>query len=147
MTLVRFNPLRDLVNIQSEMNRLFDDFYVRGSENVEPSTVWSPMVDISESDNEIVVVAELPGLQKEDVKIALQDNVLSLEGDKKQETVDKGKCYHRLERCYGKFQRSFVLPTAVKGDKVKAAYKDGILTITLPKAEEAKPKQIDISVQ
>lgn len=146
MTLVRWSPLRDLVGIQSEMNRLFDDFFVRSSENADQPTVWSPMVDISENDNEIVVVAELPGLQKDDVKIALQDNVLSLEGEKKHEAEVKNKCYHRLERGYGKFQRSFVLPASVKGDQVKASYKDGVLSIRLPKAEEAKPRQIDVTV-
>lgn len=147
MTLVRWSPLRDLVGMQSEMNRLFDDFFTRSSENVDQPNVWSPMVDISESNNEVLVIAELPGLQKEDVKINLQDNVLSLEGEKTQETEEKGKCFHRLERGYGKFERSFVLPTAVKSDKVKASFKDGVLEIKLPKADEAKPRQIDISVQ
>ena len=147
MTIVRWSPLRDLVNMQSEMNRLFDDFYVQSSESSDQPAVWGPVVDISENDNEIMVIAELPGLQKEDVKINLQDNVLSLEGEKKQEAEEKGKCFHRVERGYGKFQRSFVLPASVKGNNVKANFKDGILVITLPKTDEAKPKQIDISVQ
>jgi len=146
MTLIRWSPLRDLVGIQSEMNRIVDNFF-SNSEHPDQSGTWVPMVDISETDNEIVVSAELPGLQKEDVKIAIQDNVLSLEGEKKQETKEKGKNYYRLERDYGKFQRSFVLPSAVKTDKVKAVFQDGILNITLPKADEAKPKQIAISVQ
>ncbi len=147
MTIVRWNPLRDLAGMQSEMNRLFDEFFTHGSENVDQPTVWSPMVDISETDDEIVLHAELPGLQKGDVSISLQDNVLSLEGEKKSTEEDREKSYYRLERSYGKFQRSFVLPAAVQGDKVKAKFKDGVLKVVLPKAEEAKPKQIDVAVE
>jgi len=147
MTLIRLSPLRDLVSMQTEMNRLFDDFFARSTENPDHSQVWNPMVDISETESEIRLVAELPGLTKDQIKISVQENVLTLEGEKIQEQEEKGKCYHRVERGHGKFQRSFVLPTAVKGDQIGAKFKDGILTVSLPKAEEAKPKQIQISVK
>ena len=147
MTLIRLSPLRELMGMQTEMNRLFDDFFTRSTESPDHPLIWNPSVDISETENEVVMVAELPGMERKDIKINLQDNVLTLEGEKKQESEEKGKSYHRLERAYGKFQRSFVLPTAVKSDAIKAKLKDGVLTVTLSKAEEAKPKQIDISVQ
>ena len=148
MTLVRFSPSRDLVGYQDEMNRLFSDFLSHSSErSEEDSVLWNPSVDISETDADITVTAECPGLTKDDVKISLQDNVLTLKGEKKVEKEEKKKNYHRLERTFGQFQRSFVLPTTVQSAKVNASFKDGVLTITLPKVEEAKPKEIAISVK
>jgi len=131
-----------MVSIQDEMNRVFDGFFGRFPSRFD--TEWSPNVDISETKDDFVVKAEVPGMEKEDVKITLQDNVLTLKGEKKQEKED-ATCY-RMERSYGSFVRSFSLPTVIRADKIKASYKDGILNITLPKAEEVKPKQIPIEV-
>jgi len=148
MAITRWKPFRDLVSIQDEMNRLFDDFFGRPitrPEWTEPA--WCPCVDVSETKDDVIINTEIPGMSKDDVKVSIQDNVLTLSGEKKQEKEEKDSNYHRLERSYGSFSRSFTLPTTVQPDKVKAAYKDGILRITLPKSEEVKPKQIPITVE
>jgi len=147
MTLVRWSPFRDLVGYQEEMNRLFNDFISRSTDRPEEGTIlWNPVVDIAETENDITVTAEFPGMTRGDIKISLQDNVLSFKGEKKQEKEDTKTNYHRIERAFGAFQRSFVLPTTVDAGRVNATMKDGVLTITLPKAEEAKPKEIAIAV-
>jgi HSP20 family protein len=156
MSLIRWNPTRelttwpsDLWNIQREINRMFDNFF-RGGMQDDGSfglSYWTPAVDIAEHDNEFVVKVELPGVSKDDVKITLESNILTIRGEKKQEKETKEENYHRLERSYGSFQRSFTLPSTVRSEKIDAVYKDGVLTITLPKAEEAKPKQIEVKVK
>jgi len=155
MSLVRWNPARelatwpsDLFGIQREMNRMFNNFF-RGDARDEDSALssWTPAVDISEHDSEFVVKVEVPGVNKDDVKITLESNILTIRGEKKHEKETKEENYHRVERSYGSFQRSFTLPTTVKSDKIDAVYKDGILTVSLPKAEEAKPKQIEVKVK
>ena len=108
---------------------------------------WIPAVDVVEEQNIYVVKVELPGVSKDDVKITLESNILTIRGEKKAENEVKEKNYHRTERSYGSFQRSFTLPTTVKIDKIDAIYEDGILTVSLPKAEEAKPKQIEVKVK
>jgi HSP20 family protein len=149
MSLIRWRPTRDLLSIRDEMNRLFDNFFTglperrRGLLEGE----WAPSVDIAETDNEVVVTAELPGIKQDDVDITITDDVLTLKGEKKEEKEVKEKNYHRIERSYGSFQRSISLPAGVQADKAKATYKDGVLHITVPKAEEAKPKQIKIDVE
>ncbi len=153
MALVRFKPereisawtpFRDLVNMQREVGHLFDSLFadVDGRGNFVAS--WSPRADVIENNEAYVIKAELPGVNKNDVKITLHENVLTIKGEKKQEKEENGKNFHRVERSYGSFERSFTLPAEVKNDKIDAAYKDGILTITLPKAEEAKPKEIEV---
>jgi HSP20 family protein len=102
---------------------------------------------VSETKDNLVINTEIPGMSKDDVNVSVKDNVLTLSGEKKQEKEEKDADYHRIERSYGSFSRSFTLPTSVQPDKVKAAYKDGILRITLPKSEEVKPKQIPITVE
>jgi HSP20 family protein len=154
MSLIRWNPARDLAtfpsdifNMQREMNKMFDSFF-HGVD--EPSLLngnWMPAVDVAEEDNEYVVKIELPGVNKDDVKITLESNILTIRGEKKAEKETKERNYHRMERSYGSFQRSFTLPTTVKNDKIDAEYRDGILSITLPKAEEAKPKHIEVKVK
>lgn len=153
MSLIRWNPTRDLdsfpsdmFSLQKEMNRMFDSFF-RGVD--EPSLLngtWIPAVDVSEEQEVYVVKVELPGVSKDDVKITLESNILTIRGEKKAESEVKEKNYHRAERSYGSFQRSFTLPSTVKNDKIDAVYKDGILTVSLPKAEESKPKQIEVRV-
>jgi HSP20 family protein len=148
MAIVRWRPFRDMMSIQDEMNKLFDDFLGRPLMRTEWSEgVWNPSVDISETKDNVIIKAEIPGLSKEDVKISMQDNMLTLTGEKKQEKEEKEANYHRVERSYGAFSRSFALPTSVKSDKIKATYKDGVLFITLPKTEEVKPKEIPISIE
>ncbi len=155
MALVRWNPVRDLLPIpsdiltmQREINRMFDSFFQGGTaDDSFGLSSWSPAVDIAEHDNEFVVKVELPGVDKNDVKITMQDNVLTVRGEKKQEKESKDSSYHRIERSYGSFQRSFTLPAPVRSDKIDAVFKDGMLTVSLPKSEEAKPKQIDVKVQ
>jgi HSP20 family protein len=107
---------------------------------------WSPLVDISEDDKEYVVKAELPEMKKEEIKISVHDDVLSITGERKYEKEEKGKKYHRVERSYGSFMRSFTLPEDADGSKVHAEYKDGVLTVSLPKSEKAKPKSIEVKI-
>ncbi|NIN01098.1 MAG: Hsp20 family protein [candidate division Zixibacteria bacterium] len=148
MAITRWRPFRDLVSIQDEMNRLFDDFFGRPLVKTEwTEGVWTPSVDVSEDKHNVVIKAEMPGMTKDDVRISVQDNVLTLKGEKKQEKEEKDKNYHRIERSYGSFCRSFQLPTTVKTDKIKASYKDGVLSVTLPKTEEVKPKEIPINIE
>ena len=149
MTLVRWRPTRDLVNVHDAMDRLFSDFFGTGLDRGDKvlGTVWNPYVDIAETDDEIMVSAELPGIGKDDVKISLHDNTLILRGEKKQQNQEKKENYHRVERSYGAFQRSISLPAATESNKIKAKFKDGVLRITLPKKEEAKLKEIPISVE
>ena len=151
MSLMRWRPTRDLVGIREEMNRLFDDFFTgwpwpeRRKGLLEGE--WAPSIDVAETDEEVVVTAELPGIKQDDVDITIIDDVLMLKGEKKEEKEVKEKNYHRIERSYGSFQRSVRLPTGVQADKAKAKYKDGVLQVTIPKVEEAKPKQIKINVE
>ena len=148
MAITRWRPFRDLISIQDEMNKLFDDFFgQRPARGEWTEGVWSPSVDVSEDKDNVIIKAEMPGMKKEDVKISIQDNVLTLKGEKRQEKEEKDKNYHRIERSYGSFCRSFQLPTSVKTDKIKANYKDGVLNISLPKTEEVKPKEIPIIVE
>jgi HSP20 family protein len=132
-----------------QINRLFDGFFHGGTQADGDLGLshWTPAVDIAERDDEYLVKVELPGVEKEDVKITLESNILTIRGEKKAEKEETGKEYHRMERACGSFQRSFTLPTTVKGDRIDALYKDGILTIRLPKAEEAKSKQIEVKVK
>ncbi len=155
MSLIRWNPTRELTSwpseltgFQREMNRLFDNFLRPGWQDSDTAlSVWSPAVDIAEHEDEYRVNVELPGVEKNDVSITLESNILTIRGTKKQEKEEKGREYHRVERTYGSFHRSFTLPTTVKADKINATFRDGILSVTLPKAEEAKPKQIEVKVQ
>jgi HSP20 family protein len=156
MTLIRWNPTRDLdrwpsdfFGIQRDINRMFDNFMrggVQADESLDAS-YWTPAVDIAEQESAYEVKMELPGVNKEDVTISLESNILTIKGEKKQEKEEKSKNLHRVERSYGSFQRSFTLPTSVKGEKIDAVFNDGVLSITLPKVEEAKPKQIEVRVK
>jgi HSP20 family protein len=107
---------------------------------------WAPSVDISETESEYQIKAEIPDVKKEDVKVTLEDGVLTIQGERKHEKEEKGKKYHRIERSYGSFVRTFSLPDVIDDDKVKAEFKDGVLNLHLPKSEKAKPKAIDVKV-
>jgi HSP20 family protein len=151
MAIVRFEPFRDLLGLQDRMNRLFDESYrgvARGTSDDEWALggSWAPSVDIYEQGTDIVLKAELPGVDPKDVDIRLENNVLSLRGQRKLDQEVKRESYHRVERAYGTFSRSFTLPSVVDQASIKAEFKDGLLQMTLPKREEAKPKQIQINV-
>ena len=109
-------------------------------------TTWAPRVDITEDDKEYVINAELPGVKKEDVKVSIENGVLSISGERKTEKEEKGKKYHRVEQTYGTFMRSFTLPEGSSGEKISAEFRDGILKVRLPKGEEAKAKAVEIKV-
>ena len=146
MAVVRWDPFRDLNALQDRMNRLFDDTG-RTWRTGEPAatTTWSPAVDIFETQGEIVVKAELPGMDRNDITLNLEKNVLTLKGERKFEKETKEDNYHRIERSYGGFSRAFSIPATVDEEKIKAEYKDGVLKIVLPKKEQVKPKQIRIA--
>jgi HSP20 family protein len=145
MAITRWDPFRDLSLLQDRMNRLFDDAG-RGWRADEPAatTTWSPAVDIYETENEIMVQAELPGVDRKDITLNLENNVLTLKGERRFEKETKQENYHRIERSYGAFSRAFSIPAIVDEEKIRADYKDGILKIALPKKEQVKPKQIKI---
>jgi HSP20 family protein len=145
MAHVRCRSMRDIFGIQDEISRMFEDFAGR-QDDVELSRM-TPAADIVENKESFVVKAELPGIKKEDIKIALQNNLLTISGEKKKEVETKDQTVHHLERSYGAFYRTFELPVMVNQSKIKAEFVDGILTVELPKAEEAKPKEISISVK
>ncbi len=150
MAIVRWDPFRDLMTIQERMNRLFDQTLSKtrteDEEGLTAST-WSPAVDIYETADSIVLKAELPGLSRENIDIQVRDNTLTLKGERRFEREVKDENYLRIERSYGAFQRGFSLPAVIQQDKIKATFKDGVLEVNLPKAEEAKPKQVKIEVK
>lgn len=147
MAIVRWEPFRDLVTTQDGFNRLFNETFSRFFDDGESgSRGWAPAVDIYETDQDVVLKAELPGVDPKDVEIRVEDGTLYLKGQRKFENEVKEENYHRVERSYGSFTRSFALPSSVNSEKAKAEYKDGLLTLTLPKREEAKPKTIQINV-
>ena len=143
MALIRWQP-RESFAIQREIDDLVSKFW--GDVDTWHGTGWHPRVDVAESDHEFTVTAELPGLNKEDIKVTLEDNVLTIEGERKREDERKDKQFFRRERFYGAFKRAFKLGTEVQADNIAANYKDGILTLTLPKFEAAKPRQIEVAV-
>ena len=147
MAIVRWEPFRDLLADQKEFDRLFREAFASGFGEGEISTrPWAPPVDIFENENNIVLKAELPGVDPKDVEVRVEDNTLYLKGERKFEKETEEENYHRIERSYGSFARSFSLPSSIDAEKVGADYKDGLLTLTLPKREEAKPKTIKINV-
>jgi HSP20 family protein len=146
MALIRWDPFRDLLTLQDRMNRLFEDSVTRGKVYEESLTsgIWSPPVDIYETGDVIVMKAELAGLNKSDVSIEIKESTLILRGERKFEKDIKEENYHRIERSYGSFSRTFSLPQTVDSSKVTATFKDGLLEIVIPKIKEARPKQIEI---
>lgn len=144
----RWDPFKELEDMERRLATWFGRPLRRREGEKEALTVaeWSPLVDIEESEKEYLIKAELPEVKKEDVKISVQEDVLTISGERKSEKEEKGKKYHRVERCYGSFARSFTLPEDADGTKVSAEYKDGVLRIHLPKSEKAKPKAIEVKV-
>jgi HSP20 family protein len=147
MNLVKWNPLGELEDMQARLNRFFNDVpSIRPREDAFSFTDWVPAVDVQETDTEYLIKADLPEVKKDDVKVELLDGVLTLEGERRQEKEEKGKKFHKVERAYGSFVRRFVLPSEVDGTKVQAEFKDGVLTVRLPKTATAKPKAIEVRV-
>jgi len=148
MTLTRWDPFRDLVNLQERMNRLFEDSMSRSktTDQEMPMGAWTPPVDIFEEPDVIRLVAEVPGVKPEDVKISVEGNLLTIEGIKQQVAEEKAEKVHRYERTYGAFERTFTLAASIDSNKIKATYNLGVLTVTLPKAETAKPYLIKVEV-
>jgi HSP20 family protein len=145
MAIVRWQPFRDLVATQDRFNRLFNESFSRFFDNEGAAAqAWTPAVDIYETDRDLTLKAELPGVDPKDVEARVEDGTLYLKGERKLEKETKEKNYHRVERAYGSFMRSFELPSSVDADKVSAEFKDGVLTLTMPKKEEAKPKTVKI---
>ena len=146
MTLVRYRPVRDLFNFRDDMNRLFDGFTHDFPVQRERFGTYAPDIDVRETDNEILVNVEIAGMDEKDLKVSVRENILTLKGEKKQEEETEGTTYRINERCYGQFERTITLPTNIKTDAITAHYKNGILAVTLPKAEEVKPREITVKV-
>jgi HSP20 family protein len=147
MAIIRWTPFQDLATVQDRMNRLFHEFHSRQEDDVMTRGAWVPPVDIFESGNkELVIKAELPAMTREEIDVTVENQTLSIRGEKKFNQEVKDEQYHRVERTYGAFSRSFTLPLTVDVTKVAAEYKDGVLTVTLPLREEAKPKHIKVEV-
>ena len=144
-TLTRWEPFRGVVTLQDHINRLFEDLVGRGGEE-SSMAAWSPAVDVYETEHELVVKADLPEVDPKDLDIRVENNVLTIRGERKFEKKVNEDNYLRAERAYGSFSRSFSLANSVNAEAIKADYHNGVLTLTLPKREEAKPKQITVNV-
>ena len=145
MAIVRWKPMRDLIDLGDEMDRMFQGF--PGDNLNRDGGMFMPPVDMVENDDNFVVSVELPGLKKDEIKMTMQNNQLTISGNKKHEFESKEDTVHRVERSYGSFCRSISLSSTVDSSAIKASYDSGVLKITLPKAEEAKPKEIAIEVK
>lgn len=148
-TITRWDPFKELEDLQTRLSTMFGRSPVRkegGKEEAMTIAEWAPLVDISEDEKEYLIKAELPEVKKEDVKVAVQDDVLTLSGERTLEKEEKGKKWHRVERAYGSFSRSFTLPEDADPTKVNAEFKDGVLNVHLAKSEKAKPKSIEVKV-
>jgi len=133
--------------LRSEMDRLFDDFFgVTPARRENAQALWAPPVDVREDKDNYIIEAELPGMSKDQIHLELENNVLSIKGERNFERKEEGENYHLMERSYGSFYRSFSLPKNVDGEQIGAEYKDGVLRVTLPKKEEVKPKKVEINL-
>jgi len=153
MSIIRWNPTRELLNIEREFNKLFNSFGKRlgmgeaGSPDEYENAVWVPLTDIKEDKEKYFLMLDLPGVSKEEVKVGFSNGQLSVSGERKQEKESKDSKFHRVERAFGRYYRSFTLPQKIKEDKIEAEFEDGQLKITVPKAEEAKPKELEIKIK
>ncbi len=149
MAIMRWvDPFRELSAIHERMNQLFDETFLptRGSEAAPAAAMWSPAVDIYESGDDIVVKAEIPGIDRDEVAVEIKDGILTLRGERKFEKEEKEENYHRIERSYGTFVRSFALPSSVDPEKIQAALKEGVLEVRIGKREQAKPRKVTVAV-
>jgi HSP20 family protein len=146
MQLTKWDPLREMEDIFDRYNRALS-WPRRGSKDIMATEDWAPRVDIVETDNDFNIKAEIPEVKKEDVKVSVDNGVLTIKGERKQEKEEKNKKFHRIERSYGSFARSFVLPENVDANKIDASFKDGMLNLSIPKTKEVKPKAIDVKIK
>ena len=149
--LTRWNPFREMEDMQRRMSSLFDwSAFRRGNLTNDEESItmaeWAPLVDISEDDKEYLIKVELPEVQKDDVKVTVESGTLTISGERKAEKEEKGRKFHRVERYYGRFVRSFAVPDDAESADVKAEFKDGVLRVHLAKSEKARPKQIEVKV-
>ncbi len=148
MDLVRWDPFRDLTNLQQSINKLFEESFLQLPKRAGMfASAWTFPVDVQETADSVIVRAEIPGVEKDDIKVHFVNNQLTIQGERKQEAREEGARFLKLERTYGNFYRSFTLDIPVKVDEIKANYKNGVLEIILPKKEEVKPKEIQVEVK
>jgi len=149
MPIVKWDPLRNIAALQDRINKVFDETFRDGDppENSVSICAWRPAVDIYETENGIIIKAELPGVRKEDISVEVKDNILTLKGERIQEKEVIQEKYFRRERCFGTFHRSFTMQDVVNPDKIKAGFKDGVLEVEVPKPEAEKPKQIKVNIE
>ena len=145
-TISRWEPFRGLSTLHDQVNRLFNETVLRGQGEDSALTTWSPAVDIYETENELVVKADLPDVSEKDIDVRVENNLLTIRGERKFEKSISEDNYLRVERSYGTFSRSFSLPNAVNAEAIHAEYKNGVLTVTMPKREESKPRQVKVAV-
>jgi len=145
MNLVRWSPFREMSILQNQMNRLFENSLQGWPGDAEATATWAPSADIYEAENELMLEADLPGIDPKQIDIRVENNVLTIRGERPLQPKVERESFHRIERSYGTFSRSFALSTAVDSDKVRATYKNGVLSFTLPKAAQARPKRIQIA--
>ena len=145
MNIVRYDPFRELRGLQNEMNRVFSGLAPTGWDEEGLNAAWNPKVNIFENKDHLILEAELPGMSRDDFDLSIENNVLTLKGERKFEKRDEGDNYHRIERSYGSFTRSFTLPSTVTAENAKADFNNGVLTVTLTKREETKARRIEIS--
>ena len=149
MTIVRWDPFRNMTTLQDRINRIFDETVSRSKDDYEVEVRqcdWRPVVDIFETEKGIVINAELPGVSKEDITLDVKQNILTLKGERKSDKEVSQENYYRMERCFGTFERAFTLPSTVDPANITANFKDGILRIEIPKSQEKKAQQINITV-
>jgi HSP20 family protein len=147
MALIRWTPLRSVMSFRDDMDRLLDEFYGRVAAPADDQEgEWLPPMDVTENANDVTASLELPGMKRDEIKVSVHNDILTVSGEKRQEKTDGDKNLRRVERTYGFFRRSISLPAEVDAAKVKATFKDGILKVTLPKLESKKPKEIEVQV-
>jgi HSP20 family protein len=143
--ITEWRPFREVSRLRREMDRFWEDFFGPGRRALQPMTeTWLPAIDVSESGDQVIIKAEVPGMDAKEIEISMVGDMLTIKGEKKSEKEEKGETYHMVERSYGSFVRSIRMPAPVNPDNIEANYKNGVLTVTCPKKEEVKPKAIEI---
>ncbi len=148
MSLVRWDPFKNIATLQDRINRLFEDAFPRGADDDEDLSVcaWRPLVDIFDTESGVTILMDLPGVGKEDVSVEVKENILTIKGDRSAEQVEDDNRYYRRERICGSFHRSFAMRGVIAPDSIKATFKNGVLKIELPRPEEEKPRQVTVSI-
>jgi len=146
MAIIRYNPIREMMGLSDRLNRMFEEMSGFNADN-QITGSWTPAVDVYESENAIEIKADLPGMTEKDIDVSVENNTLTIKGERQFENEEKRENYHRVERQYGSFYRSFQLPNTVDVTKIHANFKNGILELALPKREETKPRKISINVK